>query len=135
MNTRSIPPSSPVSVRDASDDALVSLLRAGSSAAAGELYRRHAPYLKSALRSRVSPAAAADVVQDVFVVLLANPRFTPAPGRVKSWLRGIAMRLAAKRRGQLVEESLTDGEAMLCDDAWPEYGDEMEAGVNEKRGR
>ena len=138
MNARPIlttSPLSPLSIRDATDDALVSLLRSGSRPAAGELYRRHASALRAALRSRVSTDDAEDIVQNVFCVLLVDPRFTPAPGRLRPWLRGIANRMAAKRRSLLVEEKPVDGEALLCDDAWPTEDDELEAGVNEVRGR
>ena len=104
MNLKSPPAASPLSIRDASDDALVPLLRTGSRPAAGELYRRHAPALRRSLLARVSKDDAEDIVQDVFLVVVSDPRFTPAPGRLFPWLRGIANRLAAKRReGLLVQ--------------------------------
>jgi DNA-directed RNA polymerase specialized sigma24 family protein len=133
MNATSIP-NAPVSLRDATDDALVALARTGSRPAAGELYRRHAPAVRRSVTSRVSRDDAEDITQDVFLVLLTDPRFTPAPGRLGPWLRGIANRLAAKRRAQLVQESLLDGEKLLCDDPWrepEELDEESSVGVHD----
>ena len=106
----------PIALHDATDDALVSTIRAGSRPAVGELYKRHAPKLRAALRkARVRSDDADDIVQTVFGVLLNDPQFTPAPGRVGGWLQGIARRLAGRRRRELVQEAPTDADAMIAD--------------------
>jgi DNA-directed RNA polymerase specialized sigma24 family protein len=80
-----------VALEVATDDALVACVREGSRPAVGELYQRHSPKRRAALRkARVSRDDAEDIVQNVFVVLLNDPRFTPAPGRVGAWLQGVA---------------------------------------------
>jgi RNA polymerase sigma-70 factor (ECF subfamily) len=81
------------------------------------LYREHFPFVwRTVGQLGVDPAAVADAVQDVFLVV--HRRFADFEGRssVKTWLFGIARRVAADHRkarrrkpATLTEPALLDG--------------------------
>ena len=114
--------SNDVSIQGASDDALVALLRARTHtrgaparAAVAELYARHAPMLRNIGSKHLGRRDGEDVVQDVFIVMLADARFLPARGRVAPWLRGVAMNVIAKKKRGSAETDLVDSDALLSD--------------------
>jgi DNA-directed RNA polymerase specialized sigma24 family protein len=118
MNSTRLPPSpipTTLSLRDATDEALVAALSANASAAVGEMHRRFARQLRGLAVSLVGASNADDVVQDVFVVVLTEARFHPAPSRLLGWLFGITRRVASARRVQLHMERLEPADAMIAD--------------------
>ena len=115
MNATPIAPVFPAALRHATDEAVVALLATHASAAVGELYRRFAPRLRASLIPRTGAADAADIVQTVFLVVLTEARFHPAPSRVYPWLAGIAKRLATQRGAQLMDEKLVPADVMVAD--------------------
>jgi len=80
------------------DDDLMPRIAAGDRAAFAELYRRRRTEVyRFALHMSGAPAAAEDVVQDVFVIVMsAAKRFRPGRSAV-AWLRGIARNCARQR--------------------------------------
>jgi RNA polymerase sigma-70 factor (ECF subfamily) len=80
----------------ASDEELVSALRAGDLAAFDRLYDRYARRLYGYIRRMaVDPVRADDAFQEVFMVVLRGqgegaPGFDPARGRFASWLFAVA---------------------------------------------
>jgi RNA polymerase sigma-70 factor (ECF subfamily) len=99
----------PAEARDAPDAALVLRLAAGDRPALEPLYRRHKGIVyRFALLWTGSPAAAADVTQDVFLHLLTRAGdFDAARGALPTWLLGIA-RNFARRRTSATEVSSVD---------------------------
>ncbi|WP_394782346.1 RNA polymerase sigma factor [Undibacterium sp.] len=81
------------------DNNLLKEMRAGNAAAFQTLYRQHqAPLYRYALLRSASEAMAADVVQDVFMGLLADAyKFDPLRGSLQSFLFGVARNLILKR--------------------------------------
>jgi RNA polymerase sigma-70 factor (ECF subfamily) len=70
------------------DVELVAAMARGDAAALGTLYDRHAPHMLAlARRIVVTPTAAEDIVQDVFLEAWKKARsYDPGRGGVKSWL-------------------------------------------------
>lgn len=99
----------PAGARDAPDAVLVLRLAAGDRPALDPLYRRHKGIVyRFALLWTGSPAAAADVTQDVFLHLLTRAAdFDAARGALPTWLLGIA-RNFARRRTPATEVSSVD---------------------------
>src|SRR5271170_3195317 len=93
------------SLRSETDESLVALLPTHTSLVVGEMYRRFAPKLRTAATRRVGESDADDVVQDVFLIVLSEARFRPAPGRLLPWLAGIAKRVADRRRAEAYRET------------------------------
>ncbi len=81
------------------DLALLSDIRRGSHAAFEALYRRHQPPLYRFLLLRAgSPDAAADIVQEIFMGLIADTlKFDPTRGVLQGFLFGVARNLLLKR--------------------------------------
>ena len=118
MNSTRLPPSpipTPLTLRDATDEALVAALSTNPSASVGEMHRRFARKLRGLAVSLIGASDADDVVQDVFVVVLTEARFRPAPSRLPAWLSGITRRVANARRVQLHMERLEPADAMIVD--------------------
>ncbi|HBP18473.1 MAG TPA: RNA polymerase subunit sigma-24 [Planctomycetes bacterium] len=71
------------------DDELIARIEAGDEAALSELFERHAPNLtRVALMVLGDPAAAEDVVQDLFVRLWDDPSiYDPSRGPLAGFLR------------------------------------------------
>jgi RNA polymerase sigma-70 factor (ECF subfamily) len=66
---------------------------------ADQLFRMHAPYIKTFLRRLGLPDLwLDDAVQDVFIVAYALGGYQPGPATSKSWLGSIAVRVAANAR-------------------------------------
>jgi RNA polymerase sigma-70 factor (ECF subfamily) len=85
-----------------SDAELVAELARGNQEAAGPIYARYAPIVFGMARHAVDPAAAEEIVQDVFVRVWKSARtFDPARGSVRSWLLQIAhFRIANELRAR-----------------------------------
>lgn len=83
----------------AEDLALLNEMRRGSAAAFEALYRRHqGPLYRFALLRCGSPDIAADVVQEIFLALLADKlNFDPLRGALQGFLFGVARNLVLKR--------------------------------------
>jgi len=81
------------------DLALLTEMRRGNGAAFATLFRRHqAPLYRFALLRCGSPDTAADIVQEIFMGLLANSlKFDPARGVLQGFLFGVARNLVLKR--------------------------------------
>lgn len=108
-------PPSPAALSDrnaAADAALAARLACGDASALDPLYRRHRGVVyRFALLWSGSPAAAADVTQDVFLHLLGRAGdFDAARGDLVPWLLGIA-RNFVRRRLRVVEIGLPDDDA------------------------
>lgn len=80
------------------DAELLRQMRSGTAAAFLALYRRHqGPLYRFALLRCGSPETAADVVQEVFMGLLADTfRYDPLRGALKNFLFGVARNLILK---------------------------------------
>ncbi|MEO8102060.1 MAG: RNA polymerase sigma factor [Betaproteobacteria bacterium] len=99
----------------AEDLALLTDMRRGHAAAFEALYRRHqAPLYRFALLRCGSPDTAADIVQEIFMGLLANTfKFDPSRGVLQGFLFGVARNLLLKREEaqfRFVPRSRADGE-------------------------
>ena len=88
--------------------ALLARMKQGDERAFVQLYRRYRDAVyRFALLFCGSAAAAADVTQDTFVHLIANPQqFDPGRGTVGAWLCGVARNMARKHFG--LREDATD---------------------------
>jgi RNA polymerase sigma-70 factor (ECF subfamily) len=83
----------------AEDLSLLNEMRRGNAAAFEALYRRHqGPLYRFALLRCGSPDTAADVVQEIFLALLADSlKFDPMRGALQGFLFGVARNLVLKR--------------------------------------
>ena len=83
----------------AEDLALLNEMRRGNAAAFEALYRRHqGPLYRFALLRCGAPDTAADVVQEIFLALLADKlKFDPLRGALQGFLFGVARNLVLKR--------------------------------------
>jgi RNA polymerase sigma-70 factor, ECF subfamily len=84
------------------DDGLIIRVAAGDDMALRELFRRHAPWLASRLRSVLPAADVEDVLQETFLAVWRGAGGYRPDGPVGSWVWGIARRQAAlflRRRG------------------------------------
>jgi RNA polymerase sigma-70 factor (ECF subfamily) len=96
------------------DEALMPRIAAGDAAAFAELFRRRrGDVYRFALHMTGSPAAAEDIAQDVFIMVMRDAgRFEPTRGGVPAWLCGIArnfIRRKFERDRSLQALSLDDG--------------------------
>ena len=81
------------------DDVLLRRSAKGDEDAFAEIYRRHqAPLYRFALRMTGSPWAAEEVVQDIFMTLVREPKkFDPQRGALGAFLYGIARNRVMKQ--------------------------------------
>ena len=79
-------------IEDASDEDLLLRMASGDEEAFGSLYRRRqAGVYRFALQMSGSTTIAEEVTQDVFMVLIRDPKsWDPARGSLAAWLYGIA---------------------------------------------
>ena len=93
-----------------SDEELMAGVAAGDREAFSALYRRRRPDIyRFALHMTGLPAAAEDVAQDVFMVVIAEARrYTPGRSGVVPWLLGIARNLALRRITERRHEPLPE---------------------------
>ena len=76
---------------DATDEALMRALRDGERDALGTLYRRYARLVFRVARQSLEPAAADEVVQEVFMAVWRGAAtFDPVRGQFRPWLLQIA---------------------------------------------
>src|SRR5256885_15234773 len=80
------------------ETALVAAARRGDRGALGELYRRHGRLVQSIALARVPVDAAADLVQDVFVMAMGRLGSLRDDAAFAPWLATIARRRAADWR-------------------------------------
>jgi RNA polymerase sigma-70 factor (ECF subfamily) len=99
-----------------SDDELIARMAAGDREAFASLYRRRRPDVyRFAVHMTGMPAAAEDIVQEVFLTVIHEARrYTPGRSGVVPWLLGIARnharrRLSARRFEPLSEASAEPG--------------------------
>ena len=76
------------------EDHLIQSAAAGDRQAFGELYVRYARMVHGILLARVPPAAAEDLVQDVFLCAMARLRDLRTAAAFRGWLAAIARRRA-----------------------------------------
>src|SRR5579862_676553 len=74
----------------ADDDRLIRAASAGDRQAFGELYVRYARMVHGILLTRVPPAVAEDLVQDVFMTAMARLRDLRTAAAFRAWLAAIA---------------------------------------------
>jgi RNA polymerase sigma-70 factor (ECF subfamily) len=93
-----------------SDEELIAAVAAGDREAFGALYARRRPDIyRFALHMTGAPAAAEDVVQDVFLALIKEAgRYTPGRSGVLAWLIGIARNHALRRVTERRHEPLPE---------------------------
>ncbi|MEQ1517483.1 MAG: RNA polymerase sigma factor [Usitatibacteraceae bacterium] len=98
------------------DLSLLTGMRNGDAAAFEQLYRRHqGPLYRFALLRCGSAAAAADIVQEIFLALLNDTlKFDPTRGVLQSFLFGVARNLLLKQhdtqRRYVSNSNVTDGD-------------------------
>lgn len=80
---------------DLTDAALVARARRSDREAFADLYRRHVALVNAAVLSRVPPADAPDLVQDVFTAALRRLDTLRDPDKLAGFLLGIARRITA----------------------------------------
>lgn len=78
----------------ADDERLIHEAAGGDRAAFGELYLRHARMVHAILLARVPPAAAEDLVQDVFMAAMKRLGELRTAAAFRGWLGAIARRRA-----------------------------------------
>src|SRR5271157_80874 len=90
------------------DDVLLRRSAKGDEEAFTELYRRHqAPLYRFALRMSGNVWAAEEIVQDVFVTLIRDPKkFDPGRGALRSYLYGITRNRVMKHLERVQREWL-----------------------------
>jgi RNA polymerase sigma-70 factor (ECF subfamily) len=88
------------------DDALLRRSAKGDEDAFACLYRRHqAPIYRFALRMTGNPWAAEEIVQDVFMTLVREPKkYDPQRGALGAFLYGVARNRVMKHRERLPRE-------------------------------
>jgi RNA polymerase sigma-70 factor (ECF subfamily) len=93
-----------------SDEELIAAVAAGDRDAFGALYKRRRPDVyRFALHMTGVPAAAEDVVQDVFLVVIREAtRYIPGRAGVVPWLLGIARNHALRRTTERRHEPLPE---------------------------
>lgn len=96
---------------DPTDTELVAAAAGGDRQAFAELYRRHVAVVNAAVLSRVPPADAPDLVQEVFVAALRRIDTVREPDRFAGFLVGISRRLSAgywrsKRPSETLDETV-----------------------------
>ena len=108
------------------DDVLLRRSAKGDEEAFTELYRRHqAPLFRFALRMSGNVWAAEEIVQDVFMILIREPKkFDPERGALRSFLYGITRNRVMKHLERAPRELLHEE---LVEDAIGQRGKEFEA--------
>jgi RNA polymerase sigma-70 factor, ECF subfamily len=93
-----------------SDDALLRRSAKGDERAFTELYRRHqAPLFRFAVRMTGSSWAAEEIVQDVFMMLVREPRkYDPDRGTLGAFLYGVARNRIMKHLERTPRDSSLD---------------------------
>jgi RNA polymerase sigma-70 factor, ECF subfamily len=93
-------------LKDTTDDVLLGLAAKGDEDAFTLVYRRHqAPIYRFALRMTGSAWAAEEIVQDVFMTLIRDPRkYDARLGTVSAFLYGVARNRVLKYRERLPRE-------------------------------
>jgi RNA polymerase sigma-70 factor (ECF subfamily) len=88
---------------DVSDEALLSQVKSGDRDALSQLFRRHAPAVRSVGRRLLRDGSEEDdLVQDVFLYIYRkNDLFDPSRGSARSWIFQVAYTQAFIRRRQL----------------------------------
>jgi RNA polymerase sigma-70 factor, ECF subfamily len=88
---------------------LVSLAQSGNSHAFGELYRKHAPLVRSVLLAHAPPDEVPDLAHDTFLLALERIADVREPSAFPGWLAAIARNVArAHRRSAKDSLQLTD---------------------------
>src|SRR3954471_11914535 len=91
----------PSSDRDADDDLIARVAQGDPQAFALLFRRRQAEVYRFALHMTGAPAAADDVTQDVFMVVMRTAaKYEPGRSGVTAWLCGIARNCARQRLGR-----------------------------------
>lgn len=95
----SFPATMPADSENARDDELLAAVTAGDAGAFGALFnRRSRDVYRFALHMTGSPAAADDITQEVFLVVIRDAsRYQQGRATVKAWLSGIARNVARQR--------------------------------------
>jgi RNA polymerase sigma-70 factor (ECF subfamily) len=108
------------------DDVLLRRSAKGDEKAFTELYRRHqAPLYRFALRMSGNVWAAEEIVQDVFMTLIREPKkFDPQRGALRSFLYGITRNRVMKHLDRAPRELLHEE---LVEDAIGQRGKAFEA--------
>jgi RNA polymerase sigma-70 factor (ECF subfamily) len=108
------------------DDVLLRRSAKGDEEAFTELYRRHqAPLFRFALRMSGNVWAAEEIVQDVFMILIREPKkFDPERGALRSFLYGITRNRVMKHLERAPRELLHEE---LVEDAIGQRGKAFEA--------
>lgn len=93
-------------LKDTTDDVLLRRAAKGDEEAFTLVYRRHqAPIYRFALRMTGSPWAAEEIVQDVFMTLIRDPKkYDARLGTVSAFLYGVARNRVLKYRERLPRE-------------------------------
>jgi RNA polymerase sigma-70 factor (ECF subfamily) len=93
-------------LKDTTDDVLLRRAAKGDEDAFTLVYRRHqAPIYRFALRMTGSPWAAEEIVQDVFMTLIRDPKkYDARLGTVSAFLYGVARNRVLKYRERLPRE-------------------------------
>ncbi len=109
---------------DLPDSELLRQLRAGTAAAFQLLYQRHqGPLFRFAVLRSGSRDTAADVVQDVFMALLADKlQFDPGRGQFGHFLFGVARNMLLKIETARWRTDSLDGGDDDGDESIPELG-------------
>lgn len=106
------------------DLALLTEMRKGNAAAFEQLYRQHqGPLYRFSLLRCGSPAAAADIVQEIFLALLNNTlKFDPSRGALQGFLFGVARNFLSKQH-EANRRFVSNSHAPDTDDASDELAD------------
>ena len=106
------------------DLALLAEMRSGNAAAFEQLYQQHqGPLYRFALLRCGSPAAAADIVQEIFLALLNNTlKFDPSRGVLQGFLFGVARNFLSKQH-ETNRRFVSNSHAPDTDDASDELAD------------
>ena len=106
------------------DLALLTEMRSGNATAFEQLYRRHqGPLYRFALLRCGSAAAAADIVQEIFLALLNDTlKFDPSRGVLQAFLFGVARNFLSKQH-EANRRYLPNNHALDDDDAVDDVAD------------
>ena len=109
------------------DDALLKRSAKGDELAFSELYRRHqAPLFRFAVRMTGSTWAAEEIVQDVFMMLVREPRkYDPSRGTLGAFLYGVARNRIMKHLERAPRDFSLDDGGEAGRDSHPQLHDQM----------
>ena len=109
------------------DDALLKRSAKGDELAFSELYRRHqAPLFRFAVRMTGSTWAAEEIVQDVFMMLVREPRkYDPSRGTLGAFLYGVARNRIMKHLERTPRDFSLDDGGEAGRDSHPQLHDQM----------